>query len=249
MKAIHKLYDPQCEPLLLRNCAGVAKLSYSLRTCSLLYLLEAQVQFDQALRASLEKIVIASGLSFGDWQLRLATLPIKLGGLGIISAGDIIRYAFLASRMQSSDLQAKILTKYGIISHGSSFEHALDTFNATCNIDLLSVTTYTSAPHMMNTLAKCYFGVIEKDLVAKYSLSPRQVAILSCIRAPHAHDFLFTIPIDGLGQRMNHRQFRSVLCYRLLYLCSLKVAYARVAMCIVWTNGEIMQFTVLVKWV
>ncbi|GKE86221.1 hypothetical protein Tco_1559963 [Tanacetum coccineum] len=68
---------------------------------------------------------------------------------------------------------------------------------------------------MMKNLAKCYFGVIEKDLVSKYSLSPRQVSIPSCIRAPHAQDFLFTIPINGLGQRMNHRQFLSVLCYRL----------------------------------
>ncbi|PWA52677.1 hypothetical protein CTI12_AA452880 [Artemisia annua] len=67
----------------------------------------------------------------------------------------------------------------------------------------------------MKTLAKCYFDVIEKDLVSKYSLSPRQVAILSSIRAPHAQDFLFTIRIDGLGQKMNPRQFRSVLCYRL----------------------------------
>ncbi|PWA45426.1 protein ALTERED XYLOGLUCAN 4 [Artemisia annua] len=82
-------------------------------------------------------------------------------------------------------------------------------------IDVLSITTDTSAPQMMKTLAKCYFGVIEKVLVSKYSLSPRQVAILNCIRALHAQDFLFTIPIDGLGQRMNHRQFRSVLCYRL----------------------------------
>ena len=215
MEAIHKLHDPQCELLLLRNCAGVAKLSYVLRTCSPLYLLEAQVQFDQALRTSLERIVTASGPGFGDWQWRLATLPIKLGGLGIISAGDVIQYAFLASRMQSKDLQANILSKSGIISLGLSFQHALDTFNTTCNIDMLSDTTCASAPHMMKTLAKCYFGVIEKDLVAKYSLSPRQVAILSCIRAPHAQDFLFTVPIDGLGQRMNHRQFRSVLCYRL----------------------------------
>ncbi|GJU24063.1 hypothetical protein Tco_1162684 [Tanacetum coccineum] len=84
MEAIHKLHDPQCELLLLRNCAGVAKLSYALRTCSPLYLLEAQVQFDHALRASLEKIVTASGPGFGDWQLRLATLPIKLGGLGLL---------------------------------------------------------------------------------------------------------------------------------------------------------------------
>ncbi|GKA82699.1 hypothetical protein Tco_0789447, partial [Tanacetum coccineum] len=215
MEAIHKLHDPQCELLLLRNCAGVAKLSYALRTCSPLYLLEAQVQFDHALRASLEMVVTSLGSGFGDWQLRLATLPIKLGGLGILSAGDIIQYAFLASRLQSSTLQTKILMKTGIESHGSSFKHALDVFNTTCNVDVLFVTTCTSAPHMMKTLAKCYFGVIEKDLVSKYKLSPRQVSILNCIRAPHAQYFLFTIPIDGLGQRMNHRQFRFVLCYRL----------------------------------
>ncbi|GJS90628.1 ribonuclease H-like domain-containing protein [Tanacetum coccineum] len=71
MEAIHKLHDPQCELLLLHNCT---------------------VQFDQALRASLEKVVTASGPGFDDWQWRLATLPIKLGGLGILSAGDIIRY-------------------------------------------------------------------------------------------------------------------------------------------------------------
>ena len=76
----------------------------------------------------------------------------------------------------------------------------LSIVESTCNIDALSVTNGASAPQMMKTLAKCYFGVIEKDLVSKYSLSPRQVAILSCIRAPHAQDFLFTIPIDGLGQ-------------------------------------------------
>ncbi|GJV76459.1 hypothetical protein Tco_1508043, partial [Tanacetum coccineum] len=174
MEAIHKLYDPQCDILLLRNCIGVAKLSYALRTCSPIYLLEAQVQFDHVLRVSLEKIVTASRPGFGDWQLRLATLPIKLGGLGILLAGDISKYAFLASRLQTSALQAKILMKTGIESEGSSFKHALDAFNTTCNVDALFVTTCTSAPQMMKNLAKCYFGVIEKDLVSKYSLSPRQ---------------------------------------------------------------------------
>lgn len=70
-----------------------------MRIGSLLYLLEAQAQFDQSLRTSLEKIVTALGSGFGDWQWRLAALLIKLGGLGIVSAGDIILYAFLASRM------------------------------------------------------------------------------------------------------------------------------------------------------
>jgi hypothetical protein len=215
IEAINKLNDPQCELLLLHNCEGVSKLSYALRTCSPLHLSEAQAQFDQTLRASLEKIVTASGPGFGDWQWRLATLPIKLGGLGILSAGDIIQYAFLASRMQTNDLQDKILTKTGIVTHGPLSQHALDIFNTTCNTDSLTVTGGTSAPQMMKTLAKCYFGVIEKDLVSKYLLSPRQVAILSSIRAPHVQDFLYAIPIDGLGQRMNPPQFRSVLCYRL----------------------------------
>ncbi|PWA81441.1 hypothetical protein CTI12_AA187660 [Artemisia annua] len=66
MEAIHKLNDPQCKLLLLCNCVGVAKLSYALRTCSSLYLLEAQVQLDQTLRAFLEKIVVASWLEFGS---------------------------------------------------------------------------------------------------------------------------------------------------------------------------------------
>ncbi|GKC43300.1 hypothetical protein Tco_1061022, partial [Tanacetum coccineum] len=93
IEAIHKLHDPQCELLFLRNYARVAKLSYALRTCSPLSFLEAQVQFDQALRTSLKKVVTASGSGFGDWKWRLATLPIKLGGLGILSAGDIIWFA------------------------------------------------------------------------------------------------------------------------------------------------------------
>ncbi|GJW75158.1 hypothetical protein Tco_0134528 [Tanacetum coccineum] len=137
-------------------------------TCSPLYLLEARDQFNEALRASLEKIVTASGPG----------------------ARDIIQYAFLASRLQTSALQSKILLKTGIASQGSSLMHAPDAFNTTCNVDVLSVTTCTSAPQMMKTLAKCYFGVVEKVLISKYSLSPRQ--------------------------RINHRQFRSVLCYRLL---------------------------------
>ncbi|GJV80909.1 hypothetical protein Tco_1516779, partial [Tanacetum coccineum] len=129
--------------------------------------MEAQVQFDQALRTSLEKVVTASRPGFGDWQWRLATLPIKLGGLGILLAGDIIRYAFLASRLQTSALQDKILMKTGIDSHGYSFQHAFDAFNTTCNVDVLSVIGCTLAPQMMKTLAKCYFGVIEKYLVSK----------------------------------------------------------------------------------
>nr|GEX39533.1 hypothetical protein [Tanacetum cinerariifolium] len=139
---------------------------------------EAQDRFDEALRASLEKIVTASGSGFGDWQWRLATLPIKLGGLGIFLAGDIIQYTFLSSRLQTSALQSKILLKTSIVSQGSSFKHALDAFNTTCNVDVLSVTTCTSAPQMLKTLAKCYFGVLRKSLFPKDE--PSSIPALFC---------------------------------------------------------------------
>nr|GEX91107.1 CAAX amino terminal protease [Tanacetum cinerariifolium] len=127
-------------------------------------------KFDQVLRATLDKIVTVSGPGFGGWQWRLATLPIKLGGLGILSAGDIIQYAFLASRLQTSNLQSKILSKTNIVSYVSSFQNALDAFNDMCKVDVLSLNTYASTPQMMKTLAKCYFGFIENDLVSRLAI-------------------------------------------------------------------------------
>nr|GEY23295.1 hypothetical protein [Tanacetum cinerariifolium] len=37
-----------------------------------------------------------------------------------------------------------------------------------------------------------------------------------CLRAPHAHDFLLAIPIDGLGQHMSPVEYRTILKYRLM---------------------------------
>lgn len=62
---------------------------------------------------------------------------------------------------------------------------------------------------------KTYFSAFEKNLVSRKMLTPRQVSIFSSTRELHAPDFLLTIPINGLGQKMNHRQFWAILCYRL----------------------------------
>ena len=56
---------------------------------------------------------------------------------------------------------------------------------------------------MMQKLAGAYFNVVENSLVSSYMLTPRQIAILSSTRKLLAQDFLLTIPIDGLGQKMN----------------------------------------------
>ncbi|GKE60891.1 hypothetical protein Tco_1511258 [Tanacetum coccineum] len=91
-----------------------------------------------ALRSALEHIVTAFGLGFGDWQWRLATLPFAFWGLGIDSAGDVLNYAFLSSRLQSAASQTKLLRHVGIVASGSIFDDVLCVFNTSIGIDFLS---------------------------------------------------------------------------------------------------------------
>nr|GFC98511.1 hypothetical protein [Tanacetum cinerariifolium] len=93
--------------------------------------------FDMALRSSLERIVTASGPGFGDWQWRLSTLPFAFGGLGVYSVGDVLNYAFLASRLQFAGLQTKLLRHTSVVSPGPIFDDALSVFNTSMETDLL----------------------------------------------------------------------------------------------------------------
>ncbi|GJZ48170.1 reverse transcriptase domain-containing protein [Tanacetum coccineum] len=198
-----------------RACAGVSKLYFTMRTCPPRVFESAQLSFDMALRSALERIVTASGSGFGDWQWRLATLPFAFGGLGIYSAGDVLNYAFIASRLQSATLQTKLLRDVGIVAPGSTFDDALCVFNNAMEIDFLSNPSEVAAPKLMKKMADIYFTRVTKDAESSYSLSPRQMALWQSQKEDHTSDWLRVVPISGLGQTMNGKTYRSVLCYRL----------------------------------
>ncbi|GJS10763.1 hypothetical protein Tco_0367559 [Tanacetum coccineum] len=165
MDAIAKINDPQCELLLLRSCAGISRLYFTMRTCPSCVFESAQRSFNVALRSSLKRIVTASGLGFGDWQWRLATLPFAFRGIG-----------------------TKLLRHTVIVSPGLIFDDALFVFNTSMETNLLKST---------------------------FSLSPRQMALWTSQSEDHTSDWLRTVPISGLGQTMNGKTYRYVLCYRL----------------------------------
>ncbi|GKD45899.1 hypothetical protein Tco_1270544 [Tanacetum coccineum] len=215
LDAVAKINDPQCELLLIRACAGVSKLYFAMRTCSPRVFESAQLSFDMALRSALERIVTASGPGFGDWQWRLATLPFAFGGLGVYSAGDVLNYAFIASRLQSAALQTKLLRHVGIVTSGSTFDDALCVFNNAMEIDFLSTPSEVAAPKIMKKMADIYFTRVTKDAESSFSLSPRQMALWQSQREEHTSDWLRVVPISGLGQTMNGKTYRCVLCYRL----------------------------------
>lgn len=97
MESVKQLHDPQSELLLLRSCAGVSKLYFDLRTTQP----EAHQQiiscYDRPLTQFLQHIVTGDGAGFGLLQQRIATLPMKDGGLGVHTMEDTSKYCFLAS--------------------------------------------------------------------------------------------------------------------------------------------------------
>ncbi|GKB92251.1 hypothetical protein Tco_0964523 [Tanacetum coccineum] len=186
-----------------------------MRTCPPRVFESAQQTFNVALRSSLERIVIASGPRFGNWQWRLTTLPFAFGGLGVYFAGDVLNYAFLASRLQCAGLQTKLLRHTSIVSPGPIFDDALFVFNTSMEIDLLSNPSEIAAPKLMKKMADIYFTWVTKNAESTFSLSPRQIALWTSQMEDHTSDWLMKVHISGLGQTMNGKTYRCVLCYRL----------------------------------
>ncbi|GJX33235.1 hypothetical protein Tco_0243090 [Tanacetum coccineum] len=193
MNAIAKINDPQCELLLLRSCTCISRLYFTMRTCPPRFFESAQCSFDVALRSSLEHIVTASRPGFGDWRWRLATLPFTFRGIGVYSAGDVLNYAFLASRLQSVDLQTKLLRHTGIVSPGPIFDDVLSVFNTSMETDLLSNPSEIAVPKLMKKMTDIYFTRVTKNAESTFSLSSRQMALWASQREDHTSDWLRTV--------------------------------------------------------
>ena len=88
--------------LLLKHCFALPKLLYNLRTAPC-FLSPVLQEYDGLLKSSLSGI---TNIHFGedDPAWTQATLPVKMGGLGVRSAVQLAPSAFLASAVAASDL-------------------------------------------------------------------------------------------------------------------------------------------------
>ncbi|GJY69255.1 hypothetical protein Tco_0472237 [Tanacetum coccineum] len=81
--------------------------------------------------------------------------------------------------------------------------------------DLLSNPSEIAALKLMKKMADIYFTRVTKNAESAFSLSLRQMALWTSQREDYTSDWLRTVPISGLGQTMNGKTYRCVLCYRL----------------------------------
>ncbi|GJU30303.1 hypothetical protein Tco_1173892 [Tanacetum coccineum] len=171
-------------PLHGTKLLSISKLYFAMHTCSSHVFEMAQCSFDAALHFALERIVTASG------------------------RGDVLNYAFLASRLQSSSLQTKLLLHSGIVASRPTFNDALYAFNTKIDTSLLSNASEIAAPKFIKKLADIYFTRVTQTAESTFSLSSRHIALWQSQMEDHTSDWLRVVPISGLGQTMNGDIYR-----------------------------------------
>lgn len=105
-RIILEINDPQVALHLLRSCLGVCKINHLLRTVPKSYVEKVLCSFDQGLRSTLTDI-LKCPVSDAAWKQ--ATLPFRLGGLGLREASFSAAAAFTASVNNSRLIAATVL--------------------------------------------------------------------------------------------------------------------------------------------
>ncbi|GJX79446.1 hypothetical protein Tco_0327595 [Tanacetum coccineum] len=98
---------------------------------------------------------------------------------------------------------------------GPTIDDAFYVFNTSIEIGILSNTSEIAAPKLMKKLADIYFTRVTNTIGSTFYLSLRQMALWKCQMEDHTSDRLRAVLISGLGQTMNGKTYRCVLCYRL----------------------------------
>src|SRR6218665_288544 len=191
--------------LILRSSLGSPKMIHTLR-CHPSNKHPELETYDTNLRRGLEQIL---NVSLNDLQWTQASLPIKMGGLGIRRASSLALPAFLASAASTLPLQTLILTSINLIPN----THILDMTSEWCSKsdfkDGDSMPTHKQAlwdrPLLQQTFKK----------LLNDTADPYNTARLKAVSSPHASDWLYALPITACGLRVEDEDVRVAVGLRL----------------------------------
>ena len=194
--------------LLVRHSFALPKLLYNLRT-SPCFLSPVLQEYDKLLQAIMGRI---TNIHFTDddpaWAQ--ATLPVKMGGLGIRSAVQLAPSAFLASAAASSDLVHHIIPPR---LRGSSLLNVEDAKVMWCGGGDL-VPPDGEAQHQQKSWDTLKVSALAESLLDN-ATDPRSRARLLAAAAKESGAWLNVLPVSALGLRMDDNTIRVAVGLRL----------------------------------
>ena len=207
LRVLHMMGDPQLETTLLRSCFALPKFSYLIRTCPPTHISQATMDFDVAMRESLESIL---GGPLSEWSWLKASLPSSRGGVNLRSASLHAPAAFLASVSRCQTLVGKMLGHVPDPSpHTGTTVVALS--SAASRPDWKELGDI-DVPLRQHSLSSAIDEALHQRLLSSApSTRARALALSSAL--PHAGDWLNGVPSAALGLLLQKQEFRCCLRY------------------------------------
>ena len=215
MARLSILQDPQLQLLLLRNCLSMPKVNYTLRTLPWQEVRTVGHTYDEALAGALSDLLAVDRSQLTSRSLHLAGLPLRDGGLGLLSVADVSCFAYLASIVDTWLLQDHLLRKFAGVA-SSSFDEALPFYRQQVPSAQVTLPTHltSSALHTQHSLAELYFATRRAAFAS--SVTGRNAVVYQSLLGEHSSDFLLALPIPEVQQTMDAVDYRAILHYRLL---------------------------------
>ena len=204
MEPIRLLEDPQLELHLLRSCAALPKITFSIRTCDPFSISNCLDHFYNAVNLCLESI---TGSALSPSRRLQCSLPVAKGGIGLPISSSIAPVAFLGCYIDTKYLSDRIFhnttVPSTVLNCSSSLEFLSD------NADILLM-----APEAQMKLSSLLDSMSWSELTSSAPTLRDRARLLSC-SLPNSGDWLSAVPLKALGSTLPAAEFRFAVCYRL----------------------------------
>lgn len=199
--------DPHQALTLLKNCFSLPKLLYTLRSSPAYQEEESLASFDAIVKDSVSSLTNVD-FDFNSWNQ--ATLPIGLGGIGILSAQDVALPGFISSQISVASLVEAVLSPVRGLAETSDSAELIAAWKIKCEPGV------EEPENAARFKQKSWFIPLMKK---KYNLLLNQADQYSRARLLAAHQpgsgaWLSAVPVPFLGTSMDPESLRISIALR-----------------------------------